>query len=154
MTLTEHQEQAALLVHVALLAGRWPELHLLYAIPNGGARSKAAAGKLKAEGVKPGVPDLCLPVPRSTWHGLYLEMKRERGGALSDPQKWWIAELARQGYRVVRCNGREAAVHEIESYLRHPRLTEPPKGPPPVPKTRQACRGRKGSPWLALLPPA
>lgn len=157
MTPSEHQEQAALLTHVGLLAGRWPELHLLYAIPNGGARSAATAGKLKAEGVKPGVPDLCLPVPRAQWHGLYLEMKRERGGVLSPQQRWWLAELERQGYLVTRCNGREAAIAELERYLKHPRLTDPPPGPPPAPPMRKrgkrAGRGVAAAAWVAMLPP-
>ena len=43
---------------------QWPEYRgLLFAVPNGGARSKATAGKLKAEGVVAGVADLILLVP-------------------------------------------------------------------------------------------
>ena len=41
-----------------------PDIDLLHAIPNGGHRNKATAGQLKAEGVKRGVPDIFLPVPK------------------------------------------------------------------------------------------
>ena len=51
----EHQEQKTLI--------KWCEYkghpyNLIFAIPNGGQRHKAVAAKLKAEGVKSGVPDL------------------------------------------------------------------------------------------------
>ena len=74
---TEHQEQCAVVQWAALQHGRYPELALLYAIPNAGAGAqRGQAGKMKAEGVKPGVPDLCLPVRRGKCSGLYIEMKR------------------------------------------------------------------------------
>src|SRR5262245_64718583 len=49
---------------------------LCFAIPNGGARDVITAGRLKAEGVRAGVPDVCLPVARAGYHGLFLEVKR------------------------------------------------------------------------------
>lgn len=51
------------------------------------------------------------------FHGLYIEMKRKKGGSLSPSQKWWLAELEKQGYKAVRCNGFEAAADEIKKYL-------------------------------------
>ena len=54
---------------------QWPELALLHHIPNGGTRDAVEAKHLKQQGVKSGVPDLCLPVPRGQYHGLYIEMK-------------------------------------------------------------------------------
>ena len=56
--MSEHAHQVALFDWANLHLGRMPELAAMYAIPNGGARSKATAGKLKAEGVKAGVPDI------------------------------------------------------------------------------------------------
>lgn len=55
---------------------QWPELALLHHIPNGGTRDAVEAKHLKQQGVKSGVPDLCLPVPRGQYHGLYIEIKR------------------------------------------------------------------------------
>ena len=83
---TEAQEQMTLFSWAAMQSGKYPELNLLYHVPNGGSRHKAEAGRLRAEGVKAGVPDLCLPVARGQYHGLYIELKRQRGGRTSDHQ--------------------------------------------------------------------
>lgn len=64
---TEAQEQMTLFSWAAMQSGKYPELNLLYHVPNGGSRHKAEAGRLRAEGVKAGVPDLCLPVARGQW---------------------------------------------------------------------------------------
>lgn len=80
---TEAQEQMTLFSWAAMQSGKYPELNLLYHVPNGGSRHKAEAGRLRAEGVKAGVPDLCLPVARGQYHGLYIELKRQRGGRTS-----------------------------------------------------------------------
>lgn len=113
---TEHQEQVSLFRWAEFAQGRYPELALLFAIPNGGHRHKAVAARLKAEGVKRGVPDLCLPVPRGIHHGLYIEMKTATGSA-SKEQKKWLQALQAQGYRVAICRGWEAAKDFIEDYL-------------------------------------
>ena len=65
---TESEEQQTLFSWATMQSGRYPELRLLYHIPNGGSRGKAEAGRFKAEGVKSGVPDLCLPVARGAYH--------------------------------------------------------------------------------------
>ena len=77
---TESVEQTRLFQWARMEAGRWPELNLLYHVPNGGSRHRMEAAHLKQQGVRAGVPDLCLPVARGGCHGLYIEMKRLRGG--------------------------------------------------------------------------
>lgn len=93
------------------------ELNLLYHVPNGGSRHKAEAGRLRAEGVKAGVPDLCLPVARGQYHGLYIELKRQRGGRTSDHQSEWLDALSAQGYKAALCYGWEQAAGTIIEYL-------------------------------------
>lgn len=115
---TESQEQKTLFRWADLMgSGKYPELQLLHHIPNGGSRNKAEAHKLKAEGVKAGVPDICLPVPRGSYHGLYIEMKRIRGGRISEEQRKWLKDLAKQGYRAQICRGWEEAAGTIKEYL-------------------------------------
>jgi hypothetical protein len=114
---TESEEQQTLFSWVEMQAGRYPELRLLYHIPNGGRRSKAEAGRFKAEGVKPGVPDLCLPVSRGTYHGLYIELKRLRGGKVGDAQTAWSDALTKQGYYTAVCRGWIEASKVILWYL-------------------------------------
>lgn len=71
---------------------------------------------MKKEGMLAGVSDIMLPVARQGWHGLYAELK-VKGGRLSDSQKWWIAEVTRQGYMAVVCFGWLEAKVVIERYL-------------------------------------
>ena len=95
---------------------QWPELALLHHIPNGGTRDAVEAKHLKQQGVKSGVPDLCLPVPRGQYPGLYIEMKTESGHT-SDEQEWWGERLQAQGYVWRVCHGWQAAVAVLEWYL-------------------------------------
>lgn len=129
---TEHAEQCDFLRWADALTATKPELHLLFAIPNGGARSRATAGKLKAEGVKPGVPDLCLPIARQGAHGLFLEMKRIRGGTVSPQQKWWREQLTAQGYLVRTPRGAAEAKQAVLDYLGTESPTAPICPPPSV----------------------
>ena len=91
----EEIEQTCLFRWAALESGAHPELALLHAIPNGGKRSKSEAARMKAAGVKPGVPDMFLPVAREGCHGLYIELKRRDGGRVSPEQTAWMDALAR-----------------------------------------------------------
>lgn len=122
---TEHDEQSSLIVWATWNHAQFPELRLMFAIPNGGARHPAVAAKMREEGVKPGVPDLFLPVARHGFHGLFLELKTEVNrpkregskGGLSDLQSAWIGELRDQGYKVAVCYGRDEAIETITEYL-------------------------------------
>lgn len=114
---TEEAEQTCLFRWAAMEAGAHPELKLLHAIPNGGKRSKSEAGRMRMAGVKPGVPDMCLPVARGGCHGLYIELKRIRGGRVSPEQVQWMDALARQGYRCALCHGWQEAAKTICEYL-------------------------------------
>lgn len=114
---TEHQEQCALFEWAAWQEGVWPELRLLHAIPNGGKRDIRTAARLKAEGVKPGVPDIFLPVSRGGKHGLYIELKRRKGGVISKEQEAWIRALCAQEYECCVCHGWDQAREAILEYL-------------------------------------
>ena len=114
---TENQEQAALFEWAEAASGKYPELRLLHAIANGGKRDGRTAAVLQWTGVKPGVPDLCLPVARGGFHGLYIELKRLKGGVLSINQKTWLGLLAREGYKAVMCRGWLDARDTILNYL-------------------------------------
>lgn len=114
---TEEVEQTCLFRWAAYASGAYPELRMLHAIPNGGKRGKAEAGRMKAAGVKAGVPDMCLPVARHGCHGLYIELKRASGGRVSKEQVAWMDALTRQGYRCALCRGWNEARKVIEEYL-------------------------------------
>lgn len=117
---SEHDEQVTLMKWWALAHQRFgiPE-QLLFAIPNGGVRNIVTASRLKAEGVRAGIPDLFLAVPSHGMHGLFVEVKRVRGGHVSDAQSVAIHELKSQGYDAVVCYGWEEAKAVIYGYLCH-----------------------------------
>lgn len=83
----------------------------IFAIPNGGIRSRATAGKLKAEGVSAGVPDLFVPA----W-GLWIEMKRQKGGVVSAEQKDWMNYLQSVNHVCIVGKGAEAAKAAISDF--------------------------------------
>ena len=113
----EHDEAVALMQWVDLIINRYPELELLFHVPNGGFRSKNTAKKLKAEGVKKGVPDYILPVARGPYHGLFLELKRTKGGKTSPEQEALINKLRKQGYLALVAKGWEHASRILMGYL-------------------------------------
>lgn len=113
----EDDEQALLFEWAEWNTTTYPSLSMLYAIPNGGYRKMATARRMKKTGTKKGVPDVCLPVSRGNYNGLYIEMKRAKGGRASDEQKWWLEHLTDQGYRAVICKGFAEARDELISYL-------------------------------------
>ena len=116
-TPTEAQEQTAVFNWAAVMVRRWPELRLLHHIPNGGSRNAREAHNLRMQGVKAGIPDIFLPVARGGWHGLYIEMKRRKGGRLSDEQAAMLEALREQGYCAWVCKGANDAIELITGYL-------------------------------------
>lgn len=84
MNYEEHQLQKSIcqLLDIAL-----PDTYRYFAVPNGGWRNPKEAARLKAEGVKAGVPDICI-VSQDGWVA-FVEVKRPRNSSLSDPQKEW-----------------------------------------------------------------
>jgi hypothetical protein len=126
--MSEHVEQSILFQRARMYEPRVPELRLLHAIPNGGDRHPAVAAKLRAEGVRAGVPDVCLPVPRRGHSALYIEMKRLRPRATKTgisfdrtrttlEQELWIEGLRSVGCRVEVCYTAEEAWAVIADYL-------------------------------------
>ena len=113
----EGVEQATLMNWAAMREGKYPELRLLFHIPNEGKRSQSTGGRMVKEGLKKGVPDMMLPVARGDYHGLFIEMKRQKGSRVSDEQKKWLAELVGQGYATAICYGWEAASECLVHYL-------------------------------------
>lgn len=96
---------------------RWPELDTMYKIPNEAKRSFRLGRYLQDEGLKAGMPDRCLPVARAGYHALYIEMKRRKGGVLSDQQRHRADLLRVQGNLVVVAKGWERASELILAYL-------------------------------------
>lgn len=98
-------------------SGRFPALRLMYHVPNEGRRSAVTGARMREEGLRRGVPDICLPVARGGFHALYIELKRTKVSKVSDEQRAWIAALTAEGNRAVICYGFDEARREIVNYL-------------------------------------
>lgn len=110
---------------------RFPSLQWLFHPANGGARHPAVAAKMKAMGVRRGVPDLLLPVSRGTFSGLAIELKVWQGSATAPipehPERYrmqprpeqvdWMAHLEDEGWMVRVCWGAQDAIDTITEYL-------------------------------------
>jgi hypothetical protein len=122
---TEHGHQTALFCWAAMVVrqGHFPCLQFMFAIPNGGERNIAVAGKLKAEGVKRGVFDIFLPyaapapgVPRHFYNGLFVEMKI-KPNKLTDEQQQFMSDMLRGGYQCAVCYSWMEARDAIIAYI-------------------------------------
>jgi len=106
---------------------RWaeyhPKLEFMYAVPNGGKRNKREAVRLKKQGVKSGVYDICLPIARHGYHGLYLELKIGKNN-LTDNQKRFKRYVEANGYRTETAYNLEEAINIICGYSQLKKVTE------------------------------
>ena len=119
----EADEQKALFQWAKLQEWKYPQLKLMFAIPNGGSRHKIEARNLKLQGVKAGVPDTFLPFPKRCKEtgqilcaGLWIEMKAEKG-KLQDNQKEWLSLLNGQDYYAIMAYSADEAIKIIIEYL-------------------------------------
>ncbi|WP_322528964.1 VRR-NUC domain-containing protein [Salinicola sp. LHM] len=122
----EGQEQARLILwllgehHRATAVG--PAYEHVYAVPNGGSRHVLEAKKLKRQGVRAGVSDLVIALPRGGYHGLYLEFKATppRNAQLAASQREWLERMASAGYCAKLALGIEQAQAVIREYMAGP----------------------------------
>lgn len=94
---------------------RYPNLDLLHCSLNGVKLSQTQAKIAKGQGMLSGVPDLFLPVPRQSFHGLYIEMKSEKG-RVTENQEWFLSKTDGLGYKSVVCYSAKEAIKTIQDY--------------------------------------
>ena len=102
-----------------------PELEWFHAIHNQGHGDKVRGGMAKAEGVRKGIADTFLPVPRGNWHGLYIEMKKPAEkpksstakGGVSDDQAQFGAYCNANGYGWAVCYSWREAADTLRHYI-------------------------------------
>ena len=113
---SEDNEQAMLFQWAEIAMLTYPELRLMYHVPNEGKRSVSTGSRLKRLGLKAGVPDIALPVARGGYHGLYIEMKYGRN-TLTENQRIWLDMLRKAGHMTAVCYSFIEAKDVILSYL-------------------------------------
>jgi len=117
----EHEEQVVFFNRIRALAANDPKRYGVaadrtYAIPNGGGRSRAEAGRLKAEGVRKGVSDVFVSFPAHGKHGMYIETKAPTG-RVSDEQNKWIYDSQVLRYHAAVCFSADDAVNIWRAYV-------------------------------------
>ena len=128
----EGAEQRALFKWARLNEHTYPDLVYLFHVPNGGMRNLITAARLKAEGVRAGIPDIFLDVPRRGFHGLRIELKAKEGGKRVSPeQAERIQSLDGNGYFARVAIGWEHAASMLEWYLTNDaqRIIDGPSSP-------------------------
>ena len=120
---SEENEQTCLFRWAEFAEVQYEELKLMYHVPNEGKRSRIAGARLKDQGLKSGVPDVCLPTAHGGYIGLYIEMK-VKPNKPTENQKQWLRKLREQGHLTAVCYSWEEAKQLIEQYIKLP-LTIP-----------------------------
>lgn len=116
---TESQEQIVVIDYC-----RYKRIPIFH-IPNGGSRNRIEAANLKRQGVKPGVPDLMLPVAKQGYHGLFIEMKVGYNKPTKNQERW-IELLRKNGYLAKTCWGAKEAIDLITNYMYLEEIKEEP----------------------------
>ena len=115
---TEYAEQAYLFRLAQLYARQYPELRWLNGSLNGVRLTIGQAVKAKKAGMRAGYPDIFLPVKRGLYSGLFIELKRVKGGKVEPEQQDWSLFLLSQGYQHHFCRGADEAWKVILGYLK------------------------------------
>ncbi len=114
-TEANYQQQVVEWARWAHRSGKYPNLDLLHCSLNGVKLSGTQAKIAKGQGMLSGVPDLFLPVPIGGYHGLFIEMKSDKG-RLSTNQTWFLSKVELLGYKIAVCYSANEAIKTIENY--------------------------------------
>jgi hypothetical protein len=94
----------------------YPDLQLMYHIPNGGSRNPIEAKKLKRMGVRRSIPDVFMAVAKGAYHGLYIEFK-SAAGEQALGQVDTMQNLKNHGYFCTVCHNANDAIEITKKYL-------------------------------------
>lgn len=107
----ERVEQSVVARYLDMLGVRWCH------VPNEGKRKKSTGGFLVGQGMKAGCPDILIFTPpplHPEARGVAIEMKRIKGGRVSDEQREWLDDLASLGWIAQVCHGANAAIRFLK----------------------------------------
>lgn len=108
---SEADEQATVIEFCEIM--KIPVVH----IPNEGKRTPRAGRELRRMGLRKGFPDLFFPAASKGFHGLFIELKRDRKSRVSKKQAEWLDYLSKQGYSAIVCYGAGEAIAKIREYF-------------------------------------
>ncbi|MGM0601376.1 MAG: VRR-NUC domain-containing protein [Candidatus Muiribacteriota bacterium] len=115
--LYESQEQELIFKWIRSNQIKFPKLQLAYSTLNGVRLRPKLRADMKKQGLKAGVPDIVLPAGNKYFSGLYIELKRKKGGKVSKEQKEYLEKLREEGFQALVCRGHVEAIEAVKNYL-------------------------------------
>ena len=125
----ELDEQIAVFEYRDIAAKQDPRWKRLFATLNGVRLTIGQAKKCKRAGMTGGVLDIWFPCAK--WAevsqsgdkaiicpGVVGDLKRIKGGRLEEDQKWWLEQLAMDGWETHVWKGSRAVIDSITAYLK------------------------------------
>ncbi|MCK5616949.1 VRR-NUC domain-containing protein [Candidatus Pacearchaeota archaeon] len=112
----ESEHQKAFFKWCAIMEKQHPCLKWIHSIPNEGKRSAANGARMKAQGLKSGILDICLPYASNGFYGLYIELKAGKN-KLTANQKAFKEYLDANGYKTAVCYSWIEAKEILLEYL-------------------------------------
>ena len=98
---------------------KWLQWHGIphFAVPNGFKRTPIQGAIERSLGLRAGVPDLIIPVAAKGYHAMALEVKRIKGGRVSEAQQYWLEQLTKQGWYAQVGKGYDECIFLLQFYL-------------------------------------
>lgn len=115
---TEEQAQTKVFDWAEWNTKKYEQLKLMYHPANEGKRTQAAGARLKRQGLKNGVSDICLPVRNGTYSNLYVELKVGKNKPTPD-QIEFVEDINRFGGFGLIVYGSDNAIQVIETYIKN-----------------------------------
>lgn len=114
---TESAHQKAIIAYSKFRSiGKYKLIDFLIKIHNEGRKSLFEAIRDKSLGIKAGVSDLFLAFPSRGYHGMWVEVKSDKG-KLSKLQKNWFDKMQFMKYYTVIVRNLDDFIREIDFYL-------------------------------------
>ncbi|MBE5936030.1 MAG: VRR-NUC domain-containing protein [Lachnospiraceae bacterium] len=114
--MSESNEQQVVFEWASWNANKYPGLETMYHIPNEGKRSASNGRRLKREGLKCGVSDICIPVAKSGYSNLYIELKAGKNKATTS-QREFIESINKYGGKALVVYEADNAIEVIKAYF-------------------------------------
>lgn len=114
--MSESTEQQLVFEWASWNKNKYPGLETMYHVPNEGKRSASTGRRLKREGLKSGVSDICVPVAKSGYSNLYIELKTGKNKA-TESQLEFIGGINKYGGKALVVYEAENAIEVIQAYF-------------------------------------
>lgn len=114
--MSESREQQIIFEWASWQKNKYPGIEAMYHIANEGKRSASNGSRLKREGLKSGVSDICVPVAKCGYNNLYIELKSGKNKATKE-QLDFIGLINKYGGKALVVYEADNAIEVIKAYF-------------------------------------